>query len=1252
MKSITKKAISIALTLMLIFNVFSIVPINTAFATEGVADKTISDSLDLNGGTMTIEGNVLLKADVNINKGTLIVTGDLYQASGEMYLNGGTLIVKGNYRIQALLKTSSGTNKFIQSTGTLVMDNPEDLVKVEGDFYTQSNKSYSENRYPFKNAFSEGVMELYGSFYQIASTASKSNFYTMNSHKVVFKGTKQQNVSFEASNSCFNQLELQNDNIVWSNHMAVNSFVSNANITPNGLLVDKVNVNGKTVTFNGDVTAEADIDINSGEIVVKGNLYQPSGEMYFNGGKLRVQKDYRIQAKQKNSTTGLYDFVKSTGTIVMDNDNDFLAVDGNFYTQSTSYYSENRYPKRNALSKGVMEIKGNFTQISTNANKHNFYAQGTHKVVLNGVTTQTINFEAPESCFNQLDLKNSNIIWSAHMSVNQLVSDAYISPDNLTVDLLNVNSNTITFNGDILVNGNIDVNYGTMNVKGNVYQSGGAMYLDAGTLHIEKDYRIQTYQKNPTTGEEAFVASNGNLVMDDPSDLVLIDGSFYTQSTQSYSESKYANSNALSNGVMEVKGGFFQVSENADANNFYCKSSHKVILNGTATQYVYFESATSAFNMLELQNENIVWSGHMSVNAFDSDAIIRPNKLFVDKVNVNEKTITFLSSITVENDVNINKGTITVKGDLYQTAGEMYLNGGTLHVEGNYRIQAYQTNPNTFMIEYLDSTGNIVMDNDDDLVKVDGSFYTQSTRTYSESRYYQRNALSKGVMEVKGDLYQISTNTSKSNFYAMISHRVILNGTKQQKVSFDSSDSHFNQIELVNKNVVWTGHMSVNSFESDASITPDNLLIDKINLNGKTVTILGDVTVENDVDINSGTLEVKGDLYQIAGEMYLNNGTLKVDRDYRVQSYQINSDTGEKEFDKSTGSVVMANASDYIKVGRDFYTQSTRYYHDIHYYQRNTYANGIMEIGGNFYQISTDANAYNFYAKDSHRVILNGTEKQSASFESTNSKFNELQITKPKSEYTFSRVPCWNKLIGIECNHVYDAGTLTTKPTCSQTGVMLYTCTLCGDTQTQIVSANSHKIVIDKAVKPTCTETGLTEGSHCSLCNKVLEAQKVIYSKGHTEVIDKAVAPTCEQTGLTEGKHCSVCNKVIVAQKIVDKLGHTEVIDKGYAPTETQPGLTDGSHCSVCNKVIKEQEIIPATGGTNPDKPIGLMIGDTNGDGKINILDATQIQKHLAKLVTLTPEQEAVADTNHDGKINILDATQIQKYLAKLIDKL
>ncbi len=126
-------------------------------------------------------------------------------------------------------------------------------------------------------------------------------------------------------------------------------------------------------------------------------------------------------------------------------------------------------------------------------------------------------------------------------------------------------------------------------------------------------------------------------------------------------------------------------------------------------------------------------------------------------------------------------------------------------------------------------------------------------------------------------------------------------------------------------------------------------------------------------------------------------------------------------------------------------------------------------------------------------------------------------------------------------SHTWNNGIVTTAPNCTVKGVKTFTCTICSQTRTEEIAALGHTEVIDKAVTPTCTETGLSEGKHCSVCNEVLVARGILDALGHTEVIDKAVAPTCTETGLTEGKHCAVCNEVLVVRGILDALGHTYV---------------------------------------------------------------------------------------------------------------
>ena len=65
---------------------------------------------------------------------------------------------------------------------------------------------------------------------------------------------------------------------------------------------------------------------------------------------------------------------------------------------------------------------------------------------------------------------------------------------------------------------------------------------------------------------------------------------------------------------------------------------------------------------------------------------------------------------------------------------------------------------------------------------------------------------------------------------------------------------------------------------------------------------------------------------------------------------------------------------------------------------------------------------------------------------------------------------------------------------------------------------------------------------------------------------------------------------------------------------------------------------------TNPSEKV--LLGDVNGDGKVNIKDATMIQKSAASLVTLTDEQAKAADVNKDSKVNVNDTTAIQRFVA------
>lgn len=73
---------------------------------------------------------------------------------------------------------------------------------------------------------------------------------------------------------------------------------------------------------------------------------------------------------------------------------------------------------------------------------------------------------------------------------------------------------------------------------------------------------------------------------------------------------------------------------------------------------------------------------------------------------------------------------------------------------------------------------------------------------------------------------------------------------------------------------------------------------------------------------------------------------------------------------------------------------------------------------------------------------------------------------------------------------------------------------------------------------------------------------------------------------------------------------------------------------------------VPKSDSDNIDGLVIGYIGDVNKDDKINVKDATYLQKSLAKIVYLTESAKLLADADNNGKLNVRDATTIQKHIA------
>ena len=186
------------------------------------------------------------------------------------------------------------------------------------------------------------------------------------------------------------------------------------------------------------------------------------------------------------------------------------------------------------------------------------------------------------------------------------------------------------------------------------------------------------------------------------------------------------------------------------------------------------------------------------------------------------------------------------------------------------------------------------------------------------------------------------------------------------------------------------------------------------------------------------------------------------------------------------------------------------------------------------------------------------------------------------------------------CEHVYGAWVITNPATCTEDGSRERVCTICGNKETDTISAVGHQwdeaFTTDK--EATCTEDG-SESHHCAVCGiSDLTTAVVIPAKGHKMTRTAGKEATCTEAGNTEYWSCSRCEKLFsdasgteettLEATVIPAKGHTMTRTAGKEATCTEAGNTEYWTCSGCNKLFSdasgteettlEATVIPAKG--------------------------------------------------------------------------
>lgn len=176
-------------------------------------------------------------------------------------------------------------------------------------------------------------------------------------------------------------------------------------------------------------------------------------------------------------------------------------------------------------------------------------------------------------------------------------------------------------------------------------------------------------------------------------------------------------------------------------------------------------------------------------------------------------------------------------------------------------------------------------------------------------------------------------------------------------------------------------------------------------------------------------------------------------------------------------------------------------------------------------------------------------------------------------------------------DHVWDGGTVTKDSTCTKDGVLTYTCTICGETRTEVIPKTGHTYYTKN---PTCVENGYRT---CIVCNETMD----IPMTGHKW--DNGVLhgeQSCQGNPYREYT-CSYCGKKKI-EAVPRTLGHSYESSLTKATPDADGGII--KVCKKCGYVQTDRIIskidhielsYPETAYTGTSMKPSVTVYDANG---------------------------------------------------------